>query len=226
MKTKITIILLSVLCLNCIELYSQEPCKVLKPEIAEKYVGKCKNGLANGKGVAEGKDKYEGQFKNGLPHGNGKYTFSTGEVYDGKWKEGKREGEGKLFYKKNGVDSVKHGIWGNDVFVKKIVPPPYKILKANSISKYSVRQIGNGNTVLYTFMQNGTINNTLSALSMNSNNGVDYTMGNKTGMRDVLFPYTCRVTYSTMNALRTATYSAEFEIVINQPGDWEIVLDN
>jgi len=47
----------------------QEPCKVLKQEIATKYFGNCKKGLAQGKGVAVGRDKYEGQFKNGLPNG-------------------------------------------------------------------------------------------------------------------------------------------------------------
>lgn len=208
------------------ELYSQEPCKVLKQEIADKYVGKCKNGLAQGKGVAEGKDKYEGQFKNGLPHGNGKYTFANGEVYDGKWKEGKKEGEGKFYYKKNGVDSVKHGVWGNDVFVRKILPLPYKIIKNISISRYSVRQTGNGNRILFSLMQNGMPNSTVTSLLFSASSGTESDFGNKKSFENVIFPFTCKVTYSTQNLLKTSTYNVEFEILINQTGEWEIVLDN
>ena len=52
-------------------LTAQEDCIVLKPEISGKYTGKCKNGLAQGTGKAEGTDVYEGQFMKGLPHGSG-----------------------------------------------------------------------------------------------------------------------------------------------------------
>lgn len=110
MKAKVAIILLSILLLNLFESYAQEQCKVLKPEIADKYSGKCKKGLAHGQGLAEGKDRYEGDFKNGLPHGKGKYTWASGEIYEGYWKEGKREGEGKFWYKKNGADSMKYAL--------------------------------------------------------------------------------------------------------------------
>ena len=100
MKTAFFLILPIFLFLNFNSSFSQEACKVLKPEIADKYEGGCKNGLANGKGIAEGADKYVGRFKNGLPNGTGKYTWSTGEVYDGGWNEGKKEGNGKFFYKR------------------------------------------------------------------------------------------------------------------------------
>ena len=178
MKKSFALVLLSILLFKGTELYSQEPCKVLKQEIADKYFGKCKNGLAQGKGVAEGIDKYEGQFKNGLPNGAGKYTFANGEVYEGKWKEGKKQGEGKLFYKKNGVDSVKIGIWENDVFARKIIPPPYKIKGAYSINRYAVIKTMGVNKVFFTFMQNGSPNSVYS-LSFSPSSGTEFENGNK-----------------------------------------------
>jgi len=41
-------------------LFAQEACLVLKPQIANRYDGECKNGLAHGKGIASGLDRYEG----------------------------------------------------------------------------------------------------------------------------------------------------------------------
>jgi hypothetical protein len=59
-------------------LFAQEECKVLMPEISGSYTGKCKKGLAQGKGLAIGTDTYEGRFLKGLPDG-------TGKIYMGRW---------------------------------------------------------------------------------------------------------------------------------------------
>lgn len=83
-----------------IGLYSQQSCKVLVPEIAEKYVGKCKKGFAHGKGLAVGIDRYEGSFKKGYPEGKGSYTWSTGEVYTGEWLQGTRMVLGLILMRK------------------------------------------------------------------------------------------------------------------------------
>ena len=91
--------------------YAQQNCKVLVPEIAVTYKGKCKKGLAHGKGKAVGTDVYEGQFRKGLPHGQGKYNWATGEFYLGQWKMGKRDGEGSYTFKFEGKDSIQAGIW-------------------------------------------------------------------------------------------------------------------
>ena len=40
----------------------QNDCKVLLESISGTYEGKCKNGLAHGKGIAQGTDRYEGTF--------------------------------------------------------------------------------------------------------------------------------------------------------------------
>lgn len=77
----------------------QNDCKVLLESISGTYEGKCKNGLAHGKGIAQGTDRYEGTFVKGLPSGRGVYKWADGSFYDGEWKDGKKEGKGKLVKK-------------------------------------------------------------------------------------------------------------------------------
>ncbi|MEI6061185.1 MAG: hypothetical protein WCR72_10775, partial [Bacteroidota bacterium] len=69
---------LTLFTLSALILFGQEKCRVLKPELVGTYEGKCKDGLANGKGIAIGTDRYEGQFTKGFPQGYGTYTWSTG----------------------------------------------------------------------------------------------------------------------------------------------------
>lgn len=76
--------------------YSQD-CRVLVKDIAEKYVGECKKGLADGTGLAEGSSvKYEGEFKKGYPHGEGTLTFENGRFFRGEWRNGDIFGYGEL----------------------------------------------------------------------------------------------------------------------------------
>lgn len=226
MKKGLLIILLSFLCFSFNPLYSQEQCKVLKQEIADKYSGKCKKGLAHGKGIAEGIDKYEGRFKNGLPDGFGKYTWSTGVVYEGFWSEGKRDGEGKLFFNMNGVDSIRVGIWKKDNFFRKINPNPYSVIRSTSVTRYSIRRIGDGNRVMLGIYQNGTINNSVYMQFFYSTSGSVYVLGPKQGFENVTFPVTLKINYSSSNTLKTARIVTEFEAIITEPGDWEIELNN
>jgi hypothetical protein len=90
-------------------------CKVNDPDIAASYSGECRNGLANGKGTATGRDKYVGEFRDGLEHGKGDYTWPNGFHYVGDWVNGKRTGKG-VFTSPNGnryegdwVNSKYHG---------------------------------------------------------------------------------------------------------------------
>ena len=55
---------------------------------------------------------YEGEFKKGLPEGQGKQTFLSGDVYEGAFKNGYREGQGKYTFA-NG-DVYYEGEWKND----------------------------------------------------------------------------------------------------------------
>jgi len=70
MKIILRILFFTFLSFALSQLFSQDDCKVLIPEISGQYVGKCKKGLAHGKGLAIGIDRYEGSFKKGYPEGD------------------------------------------------------------------------------------------------------------------------------------------------------------
>lgn len=73
---------------------STTECKVLDADISGSYSGGCKDGLANGEGVAKGKDEYRGVFVNGKPHGKGTYTSRNGDKYVGDFVDGIQYGKG------------------------------------------------------------------------------------------------------------------------------------
>lgn len=207
--------------------YSQsENCKVLKPEIATSYSGDCKKGLANGNGIAIGTDKYLGNFKNGLPNGNGSYQFANGDIYEGDFKNGLKDGNGKFTFKYLGKDSTYMGIWKDDKLIKKIVPPAYIVNQKNNIQRYTFQKIGSGNRVMFAFMQNGWYNSSVTNLSFAEGGGTAITIGQEQGFDNVRFPFNCRVTYTTQNSLRTASFDVVFDIQINEPGMWKITLNN
>ena len=153
MKVSLSVLFTIVFAITWFNTFSQDTCKVLKPEISGKYTGDCKNGLADGKGVAVGKDKYEGKFKKGLPNGQGTYTWSTGEVYKGSWDEGKKDGEGKYTFKSHGVDSTTTGFWKNDVFARKKIPSPYNVHRVDGIKRYTVNRFVNDTEIIISPMR-------------------------------------------------------------------------
>jgi hypothetical protein len=201
-------------------------CKVLKPEIASSYSGDCKKGLANGKGKAHGIDNYEGKFRNGLPHGNGLYRYANGDVYEGEFKNGLKDGNGKFTFKYMGKDSTYLGIWQEDKFVKKILPADYTIIQNLNVQRYLVQKTGDGNRIMFAFMQNGMNNRSITGLSFAESGGVSLTLGQEQGFDNIRFPFNCKVTYTSSNSLRTSTYDIIFEIRINQPGQWLVTLYN
>jgi hypothetical protein len=111
-----------------------QDCKVTLDSLIGKYIGDCKNGKANGKGVANGAHSYTGEFKNGLPDGKGKYFWPNGDWYEGDFKKGMKDGEGILLIAdKNNVDSshkadrLLKGWWKKNKYIGKY-EKPFKIL--------------------------------------------------------------------------------------------------
>lgn len=207
--------------------YSQSGnCKVLKPEIATSYSGECKKGLANGNGIAVGTDKYEGKFKDGLPQGNGTYRFANGDVYVGDFKEGMRSGNGKFTFKFLGKDSTYVGMWKEDKLVKKIIPLPYQISQKQNLQRYTVQKVKTGNRVMFSFMQNGGNNRSVTGLLFTESSGTLINLGQDQGFDNVQFPFNCKVSYSTLNSFRSANTDVIFDIQINEPGQWLITLFN
>jgi hypothetical protein len=116
--------------------------------IAVRYVGGCKNGLADDAGEAWGTDHYRGSFKKGLPQGKGTYEYADGSVYEGMWAKGIRQGEGKHAFKYDGTDSIQEGVWIKDKYAgKKAEGPGYKIVMSCSIERYRVCRYSDGNEI-------------------------------------------------------------------------------
>lgn len=205
---------------------AQKPCKVLVPALDSSYSGKCKKGLAHGKGLALGIDKYEGRFSQGLPDGKGTYTWANGDVYKGNWKDGHRNGEGILSLKHAGIDSIMAGLWENDKYLgpKPLAP---KVLTKVSIDRYSfINRPGVKDRVLIDFYQNGVRNTGITNLLVNTSKGQQCTLGHSIGYDFIEFPVRIKVHYTTKNKLGTSEYQAIFEFEITEPGDWLVVIHN
>ena len=92
-------------------------CKVNLNALEGKYVGDCKEGMANGKGEAWGINHYIGQFKAGMPNGIGVYYYSDFLYYSGEFQDGIKEGKGEIHYlEKDKPDSVIKGYWSGDEY--------------------------------------------------------------------------------------------------------------
>lgn len=206
--------------------YPQDSCQVLKSSISKTYTGGCKNGLAHGKGIAEGIDHYDGQFKKGLPDGKGTYTWATGEVYTGNWKEGKRHGIGKYTYLNNGEDAVNEGQWLDDKYAGPAYNKPIVIIK-DGVDRYSFKKNSNQiNRVMVGIYQNGIRNSTISDLMITSSSGYDTSIGQIRGYEGITFPVTIKIIYTTMNKLHTSNIYVRFEFEISEPGDWTVEIHN
>jgi hypothetical protein len=203
---------------------AQNPdCKVVKPEISGSYSGGCKNGLAQGKGIAQGTDRYEGQFVKGLPNGKGKYTWADGIYYEGQWKFGIREGKGKMVY----PDSVVTGYWKEDKYVGKKLMPPYKIVSILSVTRYTFTKTPDKNLgIKIHILQGGHDNISIEDFSMLYDSGFEYRNVNYYGIENVTFPLNVKIRYRSWNYLRTAQYDVKFEFVINDPGSWDVIINN
>lgn len=226
MKTSNPLILSFLIVLLAISVSAQESCKVLLPSISGTYEGKCKKGLANGKGIASGTDRYEGQFKAGLPDGKGTYTWANGDVYTGEWQTGMRFGIGKLSMKVNGEEIIQDGLWEKNTY-KGPKPKAPSVTFKTGVDRYDFRKdITDKNRVLISFMQNGMRNNSVMNLLMSSSSGYETQLTEMVGYDEVTYPVTIKVAYTTYNKLRTVTVDVRFEFVIYEPGDWKVEINN
>ena len=69
-------------------------CKVIDPELQGRYTGGCVDGLAHGRGRAEGAALYDGEFRAGSKHGTGTKIWPNGDRYEGGWDGDRKHGRG------------------------------------------------------------------------------------------------------------------------------------
>lgn len=201
----------------------QNNCKVIKAELSGVYTGGCKNGLANGKGIAQAIDYYEGQFSRGMPEGNGTYKWANGTSYEGQWKKGLRDGEGKMVYS----DSTVTGIWKEDKYIGKKLLRPYSIITSTSVARSTITKSGSkADAVKIRIIQGGNDNISIEDFTLAYDSGSEYRSGNYYGLDNVIFPVTIKIKYRSWNQLQTSQFNVIFEVIINQPGSWEVVLNN
>jgi len=205
--------------------YSQNNCKVLVPELNGTYVGKCKKGLAHGKGKAVGVDTYVGNFKKGFPNGSGIYTWVSGASYDGDLIKGERYGHGVYKFEYDGKDSIQEGEWKDGVFLGK---KPKKPLVSNReyVTRYNFRRDGDGDRILVDLKRNGQVNSDILDFSMISSNGSYFQMGRSHGLETIIFPVVVKIRYLTWNQLGTMRHVCTFEFEIYESGNWQIDIVN
>ena len=201
----------------------QSGCKVTIADISGSYSGDCKNGLAHGKGVAQGIDRYEGQFSKGMPDGKGIYKWANGTYFEGQWKNGMKEGFGKMVY----PDSVVTGYWKRDKYQGKISVPPFKIMNSRSVTRSTItKSIDVVNGVRIRILQGGTDNATIEDFSLSYDSGAEYRMTNTYGIQNTSLPLYVKITYRTWNQLHTIQYDVLFEFTIYDPGTWDVAISN
>jgi hypothetical protein len=205
-------------------IYAQKnDCKVIRPDLSGTYSGGCKNGLANGKGIAQGTNRYEGQFNKGLPDGKGRFTWANGTYFEGQFRDGMRDGQGKMVYK----DSVVNGFWKEDKYVGEKIIAPYTIIRNISVARYTFKKsIESSSGIRVKIMQGGSNNSTIEDFSMAYDSGEEYRMGSVYGVQHTSIPLSVKITYRTWNVFHTTQYSVQFEFILNDPGTWDIVLNN
>lgn len=211
--------------LHGMEARGQEACKVLMPEISGTYKGKCKNGLADGKGKAKGIDTYVGMFRKGLPDGKGKYTYKNGNVYIGYWSKGVKEGTGEFFYSVNGKKSVLRGYWKNGEYVGLSAPDEfYRMTNQTGITNYSIRKLkGDQQQIVISFV-NQVTKYIPGDLSLDVSSGKVERQNIRMVVTQFVTPVRCSIHYTIRMANMRKQCFLGFDIL--KPGNYEVVITN
>ncbi|OFX84321.1 MAG: hypothetical protein A2W99_00960 [Bacteroidetes bacterium GWF2_33_16] len=199
-------------------------CKVLLESISGSYNGDCKNGLAHGKGIAQGIDKYEGKFKEGFPNGNGKYFWANGDYYEGNWKAGKKNGRGTLYVAS--TDKKLNGIWKDDNFEREIVELPYKVIQMLNVTSVTImeKQGGIPGSIEVVFNRDGREVRDFNDLLLSNNSGVSTKSITYSGFEGVTFPFEGSLQFTALNRLNTFEVKCNVKFIIIKEGSWKVIV--
>ena len=206
----------------------QDTCGVLLDRISGEYEGECKKGLAHGDGKAIGADTYEGEFKKGYPDGKGKYRERNGVIYEGGWERGMKNGAGKLLFPLLKGDSIVEGYWRDNRYLGQTNLPVYSVNYKLNIARYSLKSAetaGPDRLTLFITEYGGSASN-FSDLQITSSSGVRQDLGNRIYINNIDFPFTTRITYTTLLKFSGLPINVVFDITINDPGSWNLNLTN
>lgn len=137
-----------------------QSCIVNVDSLKGEYVGGCKNGKANGNGIANGVDSYTGNFKDGYPGGYGKYTWRNGSWYEGYWKNGLFDGMGTY----HTIDTVKRedsvmvitGYWKKGKYIRRYENPYSVASLSNGVESVSIRNLDSSKSEITIIVKNIT----------------------------------------------------------------------
>jgi len=79
---------------------------------------------------------------------------------------------------------------------------------------------------MFAFIQNGKSNVSITGLSFAQSDGSPLDIGQERGFDNIRFPFTCKVSYTSLNSFQSASFQNIFEIQINEPGQWMVTLYN
>jgi hypothetical protein len=69
-------------------------------------------------------------------------------------------------------------------------------------------------------------NTTIQDLSMSYTSGDEFRLGTAYGIQNVTFPINVRIQYVTWNAMHTVQTVCTLEFKINEPGNWDVNIQN
>jgi hypothetical protein len=198
---------------------------VLRKELAGKYEGSQKKGLAHGIGTAIGIDTYTGEFKKGLPEGEGVYTDNLGNVYKGSFHLGKKEGKGVFTPVQSSTEQLLTGYWEDDKYVGKEKIEPYLVSNKTGACNPRIYAVGAGNKIEISAIN--PVNSSYLGINIFMiGKAVDRYSSGRYYYEECSFPIEFDMNYTCSNKLGTATIANTVRIKINKPGSWVITLKN
>jgi hypothetical protein len=124
-------------------------------------------------------------------------------------------------------DSVVSGFWKKDNYMGKKVIAPYTIVSSMSVSRSTIMKTQDKNNAVKIRIKQGGIDNiSIEGFSMAFDSGSEYRSGNYYGLENVRFPVSIKVKYRSWNQLMSSQYNVIFEFIINEPGSWDVVINN